>query len=269
MSLSLFLKRKLFGLQAKNKRFSLRAFAARCKVSHSFMSQVLSGKRSIRKKTISTISKSLKLTAEETELLYLLAELYSVDDPERKDHLLSKIEELSAPTREKYLIKLKNFSLISKWYYNPIIELSKVKKMVFKPEIIAKCLGITVFEADMAVSQLVEIGILKKENGSYVKTQKVIELSPNVPSREIQKHHEQMIDKALGTLSKPLDERYIAGMTLAVDRGHIESLNKEITEFFKRMSIKASTFDKKNDVYQLNIQFFSFGAHSHLKDQNV
>jgi len=99
--------------------------------------------------------------------------------------------------------------------------------------------------------------LLVEQDGKWQKTNQVITIPNNIPNNAIKEHHHQMISKADLTLEtqSPAD-RDITGMTVAVDKKQLPEIKEKIDAFKKDLSSMINRKTKKNQVYQLNIQFF-------------
>src|SRR6185436_5184266 len=127
---------------ARNPRYSLRAFAKFLGVDHATLSQWLRGRRRLTEKAIGRVGARLKLSPKSIALYVASERLRDGRDeaePRQRD-----VQQLASDTA----------NLISDWYHYAILELVRLRE--FKPDSrwIARVLGITVDEVNVALQRL-------------------------------------------------------------------------------------------------------------------
>lgn len=115
---------------SKNPSYSLRSYARFLGIHHSTLSGLLSGKRPITKKTVSSLSLKLGLFPD------------------------NFIKDRGFKLPDHQLLEEDVFNRISEWYFDAILELAKVKSFDFKTENISRYLGISEPQASIAVDVL-------------------------------------------------------------------------------------------------------------------
>jgi uncharacterized protein (TIGR02147 family) len=134
---------------AGNPHYSLRAFARHLAVDHATLSQLLRGRRRSTPATIEKLAQRLGLDA------HTIA-LYVADEQQA-----GQMHESAAAMREVQQLAHDTVNLISDWYHWSILELVRLPE--FQPDTrwIARVLGITPDEVNIAVTRLVRLGLLE------------------------------------------------------------------------------------------------------------
>lgn len=238
ISFRLWLQRQFTERCKKNSRYSLRAFAKFLSIDHSSLSQILSGKRPISKKSVQTICEKL-----------------SANPQDLKSFGLIKVNQ--AADADYMQISMDTFAVISDWYHIAILELTFVSG--FKPEAkwISKKLSITTEEAKSAVERLKRLELLLEENGSYVKSSKLLtnrsDVSTSTAHKELQR---QIIEKALLAVDEcAAEDKDITSMTMAIDIANLDKA-RELTRKYRREICALLEDGEQTQVYNLGIQLY-------------
>ena len=236
-----------------NPRFSLRAFARLIGLSAPFVSKVLSGQKNLSVNAAATVAEKLGYSPSEATQFCRLVQMQGPVSAKAR-HLLDG----DAEARNEYKsVDLEIFQMISDWYHYAILELSTCRG--FKPtsDYVAKRLRISKLEASSALARLVRLGLLEKKQGTLKKTDRFIATPTDKASRALRNFHLQMIEKAKSALEEqPVETRDITGITVAIDAKKLDLAKTEIQKFRQRLA-KIMDSDRADQVYQLNIQFFS------------
>ena len=131
----LYLQNKLTERCKKNPKYYLRSFAQRLDMESSALSKILRGKRRVTEKTFLKLSKILNLSPHE------IAQF--------RQNLKQSAEYDYSPKNYQQ-VSLDAFNVISDWYHYAILELTTVKKFKPSEKWIAKSLGISVSEVNIA-----------------------------------------------------------------------------------------------------------------------
>ncbi|MBL8176415.1 MAG: TIGR02147 family protein [Bryobacterales bacterium] len=146
-----YLRQELARRCARNKQYSLRAFATYLGVHHSTLSQILRGKRSITRAIVEKFGFRLGLASEAVEQ-YIAAEAI------RPKH---------AATEANTLLARDTAELLEDWRNFAILELTRLADFQPDSRWIARMLGIAVDEVNIALSRLCRLGLLRMEGGSW------------------------------------------------------------------------------------------------------
>ena len=237
LNFRLWLQRQFTERCKRNARYSLRAFAKALTIDPSSLSQILSGKRPLSKKSVEAICEKLGATPKDLKSFGLL----NVDSSNDNYHQ----------------VNVDTFAVIAEWYHYAILELTFVSGFKADPRWIGKKLSITVEEAKSAIERLKRLGLLLEENGSLIKSSKFLTNHSSVNTsgahRELQK---QVIEKALLAVEEcPHEEKDITSMTMAVDVANLDKARDLIRKF--RRDICALLEDgEQTRVYNLGIQLY-------------
>jgi uncharacterized protein (TIGR02147 family) len=210
----------------KNPAYSTRAFARDLGMSQSLLSMVLNGKRPLTLKQSSRIASLLNLGSEE----------FIDYDAER-------------------------FKAISHWYHFGILDLTTTDRFKNDSAWMAKRLGISKLEIEDAVERLVRLGLLERSGRTLKKANSKVYLATSKSESAVRSFHRQMISKALEELDKTTEKafnaREISSMTIAVPKSEVPRAKLRIKQFQKDLAAMLNKAGPCNEVYQLNVQFFS------------
>lgn len=249
------LKTELAKRLEKNPLYSMRAFAKSLSVNPGTLSSILNNKRFLSFKMGEQILENLNL--DPVERKEFLRSIIS----EQKKRTLNKTDPNESyfndtPTAE--LMDIEIFKIIGDWYHCAILELTYLSDFKAEPNWIAKKLGIGYLEAKLALERLISLGLLVKENGNYVKSNKQLETSDtHLTTPALRKLQGQFLEKAIEALeNEPIESRYTGGMTMAIDPKKINVAKKLINEFIDRLSEVLETGEEL-EVYQFSASLFS------------
>lgn len=233
----LWLQRQFTDRCKRNGRYSLRAFAKALSIDASSLSQILSGKRPLSKKSVEAICEKLGATPKDLKSFGLL----KVDGS--NDHY--------------HQVNVDTFAVISEWYHYAILELTFVSGFKADPKWISKTLSITVEEAKSAIERLKRLGLLLEENGSLIKSSKFLtnhsSVNTSAAHRELQK---QVIEKALLAIEEcSQEEKDVTSMTMAIDISKIDKA-RELTRKYRRDLCALLEDGDQTQVYNLGIQLY-------------
>lgn len=239
--------------QSSNPRYSLRAFARTLGLSPSFVSMVLSGKRRINASRVGPVATRLGWPKRQRRM-FELTNAYELAPLAERPRILGEIDDLEG-TSDVSIVKADVFRAISIWYHAAICALVGVDDFDSDPVWIAKRLGILPLEADLAVSRLVRVGLLRWKDGKLEKASPLFSTG-DVPSQAIRGFHSHILAKAAVALEQqPMADRDIAGITMAIDREKVAEAREKIIEFSRNLR-QQLTRGSKNAVYQLSVAFF-------------
>lgn len=237
----IFLKEELARRCQKNPAYSLRSFAKLLGISHSALSQIMSGKRPLTAKAQTQITKVLAPSLEQM-IQYKISREISFEEQFQK-------------------LEIEQFDIFADWIHDAILELTHLR--TFKPNHawIAKVLEVSVHEVRAATERLVRAKLLKIERSgkwvdqSHYNTNNYLGDFTNPALRSYQKH---ILEKSMAALEKlPREERDHTSLMLKFSKKNIKEAKALIKDFRTKFSVKAK--GKKTDedeVFALNISFF-------------
>ena len=245
--------------QTVNPKYSLRAFAKSLGLSTPFVSYVIKGKKNLSDESAVQVAKALGYSAAESaEFLRIVRIDQAISSDVRE---ASSSPSGHASSEKAYTpIDLDLFQVVSDWYHSAVLLLTEFPRFKNDPEWIASELGITKAEASLAVGRLIRVGLLKRERGTLVKSDRFLATPTDRSHQAIRNFHLQMITKAKEALEhQSIEERDITGITFAISDDKMERAKDEIRKFRQRMA-KLLDSSKPTSVYQLNVQLFKLSC---------
>lgn len=235
-----YLQNELTARCSRNPNYSLRSYAKALGISASALSQILSGKRPITDKSKLRLGSALGLSSS-------------------RIHAMST-KELSDSNSRFQQITLDQFALISDWYHYAILELTHTKGFKSEAAWIARRLGITKSEANIAIDRLTRLELLDvtrvpwkdlSENGELT------HLAKEMTSIAAKKYQGQLLDLSKKAVQEvPLHRRNHTSATFCFDVADMESAIQRIGEFRRSFAKEFQPSKKGGDVYQIQISFF-------------
>jgi plasmid maintenance system antidote protein VapI len=239
------LQRELLNRCEKNPQYSLRSFAKSLQMDPSTLSQIIRGKRSITPSMHQKLGLSLGMTPQQ------LKRLENKSRSGKNAQAKQSLRELS----------LEYFAVMSDWYHDAILELVRLPHFRGEPKWIAKVLGITVSEVNIAIERLQKLEFLViHEDGRWENSLKenTTIAHPDLTSvalRKLQKQMLQLSSDTVDTTPKHLrDHTFVLARTDLNDlpeiKDRIKKFRREMMAFAKREGTKPS------EVYSLAISLF-------------
>ena len=222
----------------KNPQYSLRSFARATGISHTVLSLVLSGKRSLSKKATLKLADYLNLGQQEKMKLL-------------RSHLGSQPEAYQT-------LQLDAFEVISDWYHYAILSLMDLPNSQFDARWISKQLGIQVTHAKMAMSRLQRLELIQQEtNGQWRQTGNPIKIENKISTAATRKFHKQVLNRAINSIDKdPIPVRDFSSMTFVFDQSQMEYARKKIQDFRRKLVAELEVKGSPSAVYNLTIQMY-------------
>jgi uncharacterized protein (TIGR02147 family) len=249
----------------QNSLFSLRSWAQQMGLKgHSSLVFFMRGQRKIRPKHIPTLLKGLRLSEAEEKFWSALVHLESAESEEEKNYFLNQLA-LLHPARTYNILDIEKFRLIADWLHMAILEMTKLKD--FKSDIhwIQKRLAFPVDEhyIQEALTRLMNLHLLKMENGQYVKTNERLTTPNDRPSECIREHHKQVLQNGLLAIDQQdVNERVVNSCAMTIDISKMPEAKELILKFRQDMA-KLMEKPEGDETYQLSVQFFKLtGAHA-------
>jgi uncharacterized protein (TIGR02147 family) len=227
----------------KNPRYSMRAFAKSLGLSHSLLSLVISGKRSVSTAMVQKLVSFLDL------------------DPIEKQSLLSnyKVQKVNNGFHEDqdtfYQMELDTFAVISDWYHYAILSLLEIENSKFEAKWISSKLGISVIQAKLAMERLKRMKLVSLTNGRWKQSVLPIKINPEMTNDATRKFHRQLLERALDALDNvPKNKRDFSTMTFAMDPSLVPYAAKRLRELERELVASLEKKGKPKVVYNLTIQ---------------
>lgn len=242
----LFLQRELLERCKKRPGYSLRAFSKALGMDSTALSRILSGKRKV---TVSTYRKLFdRLGLSPTQMEHFTAGR-EMGPHKAKDKSQLVYSQLAHDT----------FLAMSNWYYMAILELPYLDDFQLDPKWMAKVLGITVSEVNIAIDTLKRLGLIEiTEDGKWIdKEQFFSTIQPNLTSSALRAYQKQILAKAMEALdTTPIELRDQTALTFAVKSSRVEEAKERIKEFRRGMLSFMQDGDENDEVYVLTVGLF-------------
>ena len=253
-----YLKTVLVEKSQKNPGFSMRAFAQHLGLSHSTLSEVMSGRKNLSSESAHRISARLKLKVKEAEFFCLLVEHERARNLDLKSEIFRRANSLRG---KKHVVTLDReaFSQIADWYHMVIPLLGELQDFTFNVPNVAKTLGITLTQATEAVNQLIVLGAISlRADGTLQAEKRSLFFESLNGNAALRKFNLQMLDEAIRSVKTQIyPERFGGTETFSFDPELIPAARELIERFFNSMVDLAAQGKKKTKVYHLNLQFFN------------
>jgi uncharacterized protein (TIGR02147 family) len=246
-SFRLLLQAELGRRCASNSHYSLRAFAKFLTVDHATLSQLLRGKRRLTKRMIRKLGTRLGLD-EEKIAAYCSYEENASPSPVQPASLHA-ISQMTYDTA----------ALISDWYYYAILELTHLQG--FRPDSrwIARVLGLTTDEVNIALTRLIRLGLLEMVS----REQWVDRSGDTTTSLEdlTQVSIERLASSVRGLMLNALSSAALPkcihhSTTLALPVAKLPLVQERIARLQQELSALLGQDAERDDVYQLEISLF-------------
>lgn len=237
--IKLILLEDLLSIQAKNPSYSLRAYSKRLGISHSAISEMISGKRTITAKAAEKILQGLDKS------------------PEQISQILNSSKEQTSESKFKSL-DMDTYHLIADWHYFAILSLTETEGFQSSELWIAKRLGISIKTATEALQRLQNLGLVERDS----KTKKIkptgdqFEAVSAVAKPALKKACRQNLELAQKALEETqFNERDFTAITLCFDPARMDEAKEQIKKF-RRKFCDSMESKKKKEVYKLTVALF-------------
>lgn len=228
-----------------NPNYSLRSFARSLKIEASALSQIINRKRPLTEKMKLRLGSALGLSIHQLERL-------PIDESASRGRAIPRAyQQISHDT----------FAVIGEWYHYAILELTYVVGFQSDAGWIARKLGITKSEANIAIERLFRLELLKeKPNGTWFDASADGELShldPNVSSTAGRRYQIELLELSKRAVQEvDLKERNHTSATLCFDTDDMKDAIEAIAKFRRKFAQEFQPRQKAKAVYQLQISFF-------------
>lgn len=235
-----FLYDLLLQRKARNKSYSIRAFARDLNLSPAYVSQVLNKKRNL------SLDQKLKIAAG----LGIDFSAFKLNHNEDNSVLDLDIIEQT----------LEHEKILKHWYHFAILSLAQLKPLNCNSKIIAKRLGLTAGEASEAVKRLTHFGYLEKLDGKLVRSKNAFIIDSKKSSQSLRQFHFSRLMAAEQELSfydqARIDRRFFQTLFIPSSRKKVLAAKSLITKFQNKL-ITHLMEDSPDEVFQLSLQLFS------------
>lgn len=218
-----------------NPKYSMRAFAQFLSVDSSYLSKILSGKRTISISNINHLSEKLDFP------------------PEIVTHLAAHY-----PNTLFKGVDAVKFQVISDWHHYAILETTRLDHFKPNPRWISEYLGVPIQEIEKAIERLITCGLLEiTDSGKWIVGNNTTTTNrySHMAFRNMQT---QIMEQGIEALKKniPLEVRDQSSITMCVDKKRLTQAKKKIKKFRRDLMVYLENGTAKDDVYHLCISLF-------------
>lgn len=238
-----FLEQELCRRNSLNPNYSLRAFARDLGVDSSFLSKLLNGKRAMTVRTILSLAPRL-----------------GMDDALVKDYIQKangrRRRYLGRDSGEIEFEPLDNPKLaeVLEWYHLAILELVGVSDFEPQAAWIAERLSIPSEQAEKALKELTEQGVLVQgENGKW-KSELTKHSLCSKKFPRLQEVKKSFYEKAVSALNQGMGDHH--ALTLSVSESRYQEALEKITRFSRELCHFLQEPEEKEKVFQILVSIF-------------
>lgn len=252
------LKRK----QKANPAYSIRALARDLKLSSSYLSAVLKGKKPVPMDRLAEIAKRLEMDEIRVVQLKRAIVLSSVS-PEELQLLTRDLEGRRNPVEnlgKTQPMSKADLKLWSKWYYLPILDLTTCDDFLSDMKWISRRLKIPLGDVSEAIHFLLEKGYLVEEKGQWKKMDLHLRYPCIAPNETIRSFHKEYLLKAIQVMKEQtspeeFSRRVISGMIIASDPKKIAEARQVLETALLEIS-RILCEGECTELYQLGVQLY-------------
>lgn len=232
----------------KNPSYSLNSFSRSLGISAPSLSQIMSGKRPLTRKTALKIIEKCGLTGEPAK--HFLSSALGVSwSSSQGDTLCEKKPFFREMTVD-------HFRLIADWHHFAILNLAEVKPNESHPSWLAERLHLPERLVEEAFDRLVRMKMIKRRGKGFYRCSQntLIRYQPNTIA--MRRHLLQFLEKAVEELRREkMRMELFSTMTMAVNETKLVEARELILEFRKKLCALVET-GKRDRVYTLAVQLF-------------
>jgi uncharacterized protein (TIGR02147 family) len=239
----------------RNSSYSWRAFARDLGLTPSRITEIMKGKAGLSVDRAKTFVGHLNLIADDRDLFLDLVEM-----EHGRNKVLRQLAKERVLNREalKKVIPDEQFSLISQWYYLPLMRLLELPLPSQDPSILAKTLGLEEIQIVEGLARLEEVGLICKNDDRYTCLNSRTITDRGSPSSGRRQYHKELLKKAEEAIdTQPLAERSFTSAVMTVDKSQLELVQKRIRQFRSDLLNELDASPSKNAVYCLALNFFA------------
>jgi len=252
-----YLKELLAEKIAANPSYSLRSFAKNLGLAPSTLVDLLALRKNLSLDRAHEIASRLNLSNSDREYFLLLVQSQTTKKPELRHHFHSELAKKN-PNHSALNLSTDLFRLISDWFHFAILEHSLIHRIEFTAGNIARRLGISKVEAEVAIERLTRLELLVKDTKGHLrKSATRIIAGSAIPEEATKKFWRQTLAKANGAIENPnKNERFLGSDLIAFDSSRLPEVTAEINAFMEKIGRISDACSDPDHVYALNVQFF-------------
>lgn len=237
-----------------NPHYSLRAFARDIGINPSQLSDILREKIGMSSKKALSVAEKLGLKPQEVNLFKSLVEVEHGRTPQIIENA-KKFIATNAFSDSFKGISLDGFKVISEWHYFVILSVMELDHFDGTTQFIAERLKLPHDLVEESVIRLLKLDMVNLKDGKFYPTGEMYSTTHDIKSSALKKFHKGHLAKSVEALDEVAVElRDITTMTMTMDIERMKEA-KDLIKNFRREFCRLMENGKKNQVYNLNIQF--------------
>jgi len=240
-----------------NSAYSLRSFARDLGLSPSRLSEIMSRKGELSPSSAGLIALKLGLKNKEINVFKSLVTLKSKIAGESDKKIALEILGQSDHAESFRMIDDSTFSLIAEPEHIEILVAMELDQYDGSSAFLSHNLKMSIEHVDACIERLQKAGLVIKSQNHYLPNSGYITTTQDVPSKALRLSHKLTLKKAMDSLDEvSIELRDITSMTMAIDVDKIPEAKELIKDFRRNLSKLLSKDQKKNQVYNLNVQLY-------------
>ncbi len=245
-----------------NPAFSIRAWANQLGLkSHGPLQQILAGKRSLPKKYIPVITKSLGLDVGESLYFETLVDFDRAKTQEEKELYFARLKHLRPNKRDVKILEIENFKFFENPLHSIFRTLMERADFKFDPVWVQSVLNfkVSLIEIEEVINRLKDLDLLEVKSGKAIKKYRSVHNKIDVPNKAVEVFHEKMCKLAAVQVSKQdLQTREYNSFSFNINKEKLVQAKIRLREFSQEFieEFEDDSFSS-TDTYQLNLQLFS------------
>ena len=236
--------------------FSLRLLAKKLEVSPSFLSRIFTGEKAVPYDMLLKLKSLLDI---ESEVFASLKQAHTSHGLKSETPVKGKAS-VKTSFEGWELTEESSLRALRQWFYLPILEFITLKSFDGTNEQISQRLGISQAAVEVAVNEMISLGLIEVDNGLLKKANVKLRWGSAKSLKEIRNFHDQMLIKAQENLRQGIEDkdfqrRLITGITLTAPADKIEAAKQKLAECLHEIANEL-TGEEGNQVYHLSAQLF-------------
>lgn len=221
---------------------------------------VLNGTRMPSATMILQIASYLKLDDQEKRYFELLIRREQLLKHKKSVALVEReLKKINPLLVERKTLDTAYFSFIADWYHFVLKQLISTPQFIYDLNWIRRKLKnqVSLDEIKNGFKNLKLLGLIKEDKGQISILYPRVTTTHDVPSAQIRKHHQQMMRQASCALeNEDIKNREFFSLTFCVKRQDIPEIKEQIRKFKNRIESQYES-NESDDIFQMNLQFFS------------
>lgn len=229
----------------KNPSYSLRSLASFLGINSATLSSIIKGSRALSQEKALEIAQKLNFD-NTTKRLFTWGTIKKEDKPETLEEYILDREIISEDKK----------NIIIEWQHLAILQLFKCSDFKSDTSWIAQRLGINEDLVLDSLKILTQEGLIQEnDQNQWIRTSLPITTASKTKSENIRNAHRERLKLAMEKISLPIELRNYSFSNIAIDIESVEEFKNLTRKYLKEIEHLAAK-SKKNEVYQLSLQFF-------------